>query len=73
MSPNPRRSTDLDSQDLECLIKLCETRIHTINLHLKRNNFTNNTETMKAHEQLEDTLSKLKRLKDRLLPECDGA
>jgi hypothetical protein len=69
----PRRRTDLDTPDLDCLIKLCETRIHTINLHLKRSTFTDSTETIRAHKQLESTLDKLKSLKSRVTDGCDGA
>lgn len=69
----PRRRTDLDIHDLDCLIKLCGTRINTINAHLKRNHFVNNTETIRAHKQLESTLAKLRCIKERITDGCDGA
>jgi len=70
----PRRSTDLSIVDLDCLIRLCETRLHTINLHLKRNTFTSQTETIKTAAQIETTLNKLRVYKDRINSNnCDGA
>jgi hypothetical protein len=66
-STKPRRITDLDADDIDCLLSLCEKRIHTISTHLKRSSHVDNTSVMKAASQLYITVDKLKNLKDRLV------
>lgn len=63
----PRRSTDLDEDDLTCLIRLCETRLHTINLHLRKHSINDaaNTSYLKAASQVAISLDKLRALKER--------
>lgn len=61
----PRRHTDLEAEDIDCLIKLCETRLHTINAHLRNNGNADNSSVLRAAAQIQRTCIKLKDLKDR--------
>jgi hypothetical protein len=63
----PRRHTDLELDDITCLIALCEKRLHTINTHLRKNHSTleANSSILKAASQVAITLDKLKALKER--------
>jgi len=70
----PRRSTDLNADDLICLISLREKKLNTISSHIKRNHFADNTQVLKDASQLDNTLIKLKQLKERITClACDGA
>lgn len=62
---NVRRITDLDLEDINCLISLCSTRIHTVNATLQKHSFSDKSGLIRAHKQLEVTLAKLKKLKER--------
>lgn len=60
-----RRHTDLTEEDIDCLIKLCDTRLHTINLHLRKNAFADNSSVIRAAAQIQRTNIKLKEMKER--------
>lgn len=64
----PRRHTDLELDDITCLISLCEKRLHTINTHLRKNHTNTmeaNSSVLKAASQIAITLDKLRALKER--------
>lgn len=62
---NARRITDLDMADLNVLISLCATRIHTVKRHLDAPSFADKSSLIKNHKQLQLTLSKLEKMKAR--------
>lgn len=62
---NVRRITDLDLADIDVLISLCATRIHTVNNSLQKHSISDKSGLIKAHKQLEITLAKLKKMKER--------
>lgn len=70
----PRRDSDLGTQDLNCLIEMCEKRLHTISISLKRTIEADNSKVLISMAQMNSILIKLKKLRDRIITSnCDGA
>jgi hypothetical protein len=70
----PRRDSDLGTQDLNCLIEMCEKRLHTISISLKRTIEADNSRLLVSARQMNNILLKLRKLRERITTAtCDGA
>lgn len=70
----PRRTSDLDSGDIDCLIELCHKRLKTIRTSVQRTHISSSPELADKEQMMSNLVTKLERLRERTITAaCDGA